>query len=294
MVKEDAAIPVIGLGVYMFFSNFKKQGIAVFLLGFLWLLVSVELIIPYYRSLIGKTGYGFWSYWTEYGATQQEILWNMINPVKNLSILFKGEKLNSMINFFSVFLFLPFGSVKAFVLLVFPNWFLLFSSGNSMMYNAQNYYGLLSVPFLFFSSILILNKILKKFRSEKAVIIIISLMLFVNAANSRFWKLFIENPMRYSERYETAKHIISIIPNSAGISAQANLVAHIKPREQRVFFPQELEKSEYIFLDLKGDKWPLSEAAYMEQVNHLKNSGVFKIEFEENEFILFKNMNISP
>lgn len=288
MVKEDAAIPVIGLGIYLYVKSFRKHGIITALSGLVWLLLSVELIIPYYRSLIGKENYGFWTYWSGYGGSQKEILLGMLNPLKNYEVIFTPEKLNAMFNYFSVYLFMPLGSVTAFLFLIFPNWFLLFSSNNPMMYNVITYYGLLSLPFLLFSTVVVMKKIAKKYSSPKVIIIITALLLIVNAANSRYWKLFVETPMKYNSRYETAKTIISTIPLSATISAQGNLVGHIPPRDGRVFFPQDIDKSEYIFIDEKGDKWPLNEESFTKQVTDIKNSGIYKIETEKDSFILFK------
>lgn len=288
MVKEDAAIPVIGLGIYIYFTSFRKHGLITALTGLVWLLLSVELIIPFYRSLIGKESYGFWTYWSGYGSSRNEIIFGMLNPVKNFEVMFTPEKINAMFNYFSVYLFMPLGSFAAFMFLVFPNWFLLFSSNNTMMYNVTNYYGLLSLPFLFFSSIIVMKKINVRYTLPKVIVIITSLLLVVNAANSRYWKLFVETPMKYNARYETAKSIISSIPPGSTISAQGNLVGHVPPRDGRFFFPQFIENAEYIFIDEKGDKWPLKDEEFHMTITQIKNNPNYMIQTEKYGFILFK------
>ncbi len=292
MVKEDAPIALFGLGLYLFFTGAKKHGIITASISLIWFLAAVELIIPYYRSIIGSWQYGFWTYWSDYGTTQSEIMLNLLNPLKNIEVIFTEIKIKNMFNVFSVFLFLPFASIKALVFLILPNLFLLFSTNNTMMYGMTNYYGLVVTPFLFYAAILGIKNISEKLKLRNITIYLVTLMLAVNAANSRYVKLFIENPMKKSDRYNTVESIINNIPPKTSVAAQSNLVGHVSPRENRFFFPQNLDKVKYILLDLKGNKWPLNEEEYVQKIDSLKANANYRIEIEKDDFLLFENIGV--
>ncbi|RPI18887.1 MAG: DUF2079 domain-containing protein [Ignavibacteriae bacterium] len=292
MIKEDASIAVIAIGIYIFFSKEKQKGIIISLIGLTWLLLTTQVIIPYYRAGIYGWGYGFLSYWSEYGNTQKDIFLNMFNPVKHIQVLFTGAKMQSTFNFFSVYLFLPFFAPLAFLLLVLPQWFLLYSSGNTMMFNVVNYYGYLSLPFLFYTCILGFKNIEKKVHKKYFIISILILLVIVNAANSRYYKLFFQDSMKKKARYEVVEKIIENIPPQSSITAQANLVGHIPPGENRVFFPQNINESELILLDLEGAKWPLSDSDYKQCVDTLLNNINFRVIENNSSFLYIENLQV--
>ncbi len=292
MVKEDASIAVITIGIFLLFIDKKRYGIIIALIGLAWLILTTQIIIPYYRADIYGWGYGFLSYWSEYGNTQKQIFFNILNPLKHIQVILTGEKIQSTLNYFSVYLFLPFFSPLAFALLVLPQWFLLYSSGNTMMFHVVNYYGYLSLPLLFYASILGLKKLENKVRWKKITVLVLILLIIVNAANSRYYKLFFQDPLKKKDRYEIVEKIIENLPPEASITAQANLVGHITPREGRVFFPQNINESELILLDLEGNKWPLSEGNYMPCVDTLLNNKNYQVIENNFSFLFIRNLKV--
>jgi hypothetical protein len=291
MIKEDAFIAAFGIGAYLLSMKNWKHGSITTGFSVLCFLIIMFFILPPFRSQSSGTEYKFITYWNGYGSTLKEILLNFLNPVKHIEVIFTIGKLKQMFNLFSVFVFLPFFSWRAFLFLVIPNWFMLYSSNNELMNGPIIYYGMLITPFLFYSSIKGIEFCQIKWPStrNKLIMIFASLILLVQLSNSRFFnQVFLESwkiPIRYTQ---TANEIVSSIPVEATVSAQLGFMPHMPLHPNRSVFPDNLDKVEFIVLDRQGNTWPLSESDYYRIVDTLHLSNYWKIQIEKNDFILFR------
>lgn len=288
-VKEDASIAAIGLGIYVFIKYNKKHGIFTSCIAFIWLVLTLGIIIPHFRT----GSYQFFSYWSSYGSTAGEIAINMFNPLKQFEVIFTGVKINYMFNILILFAFLPCATLSGFIFLAAPYLFLLFSSNNSHMYGYFQYYGLLAAPFLFFSSLAGLKTIYDKRSKNSNRIFYAGLFLILLAnvvLNIKFFGELV-NVISWDipVRYKTADELMKLIPENASVEAQENLLAHIPPREKRILFPGG-KGLDYILIDREGVKYPLNDESYPLEIENLKKDTNYTVIQDKDGFILFKKI----
>lgn len=283
-VKEDANIILIGIGAYLFYKKQKLHGLITASIAVIMIIATYFLILPYFRG--GEGDYRFITFWSDYGNSSKEILINMLNPIKNSEVIFTSEKLKSMFNLFSVYIFLPLFSPAEFVFLIFPAFFIMYSSSNYLIYTPLLYYGMLITPMLIYTTIISVKKLKEKWRTS--IIIISILLISINLLNSRLYKQFFQENWAIPERYNYVLEMLKEIPDDEPISAQINLLPRINPRSTREMFPNGLEKAKYILLDLEGNTYPLGKAEYLKVTDSLKsNSNWEGINFQNN-FVLLK------
>ena len=244
-VKEDAAVAAAGLGLFLVAAGGRKHGAVTLAISLLWLVISVGVIIPAFRRGLADTGYLFSSYWSGYGDTTGEILKNMLNPVKHIQVLFTPEKLGKTFNLFSVFCFLPLFWWRVLLLLVIPNWFILYSSENPMLYGPSIYYGFLISAFLFFGTALVMNRIGAKWsaRGARWMQVLAALVLVVHLGNSRIFKQLTPGAWKINPRFATAQKLIDDVPPDAPVSAQVDLLSHLPIRLERNLLPYRLDEA---------------------------------------------------
>ena len=287
LVKEDISIPVIVMGIFIYFYHGKKHGIIVSLTGILYFLFVFLFFIPHFRN----DNYQFISYWSAFGSSRSEMIINMLNPVKEFEVLFKQEKIYTLMIFFATFAFLPCLSWKKLILLAAPGLFIVFSSNNRYLYLLTGYYGLFLVPFLFFITILNLKAASEKwdFLSEKKIfyllLIIITGNFFYSKTLERVGKVFFWS---VPPRIETVKNMIHIIPDTASVEAQENLISHIPPRKTRILYPEGYG-TEYIIVDKKGVKAPAkNDEEYTNGIQKMEKDSNYVIIADENDYLLLK------
>jgi uncharacterized membrane protein len=291
IVKEDSLIAIFGVGLFMYYSGYKKHGIITSLGSLIVLSLIVFIIIPFFNTNTVGADYKFISYWSGYGSTQREVMLNFLNPVRHLLVIFSPVKLSHMFNLFSVFLFLPFLSWRALLFLILPNWFMLYSSDNHLMNVPLIYYGLLITPLLFIAALMGISKIASRWNlyRDRIFFWLATLIFIVQLGNSRIFKQVLEEDRNISERYKTIETIINSIPAGASVSAQVYLVPHLPPHQMRTSFPKNIENTDYILLDKEGNTWPFSEKGYKLFVDSLQGSKKWLTLLDTNGFILFKN-----
>jgi len=292
MIKEDVFVATFGLGLFLVSMGQWKHGLTTSIMSILCLLVVVRFIIPIFQGQAQGSDYRFIAYWSGYGTTQKEVLLNFLNPMKHLDVIFTAGKLKQMFNLFSVFVFLPFVSWRAFVFLVLPNWFMLYSSSNSLMNGPIIYYGMLITPSLFFSSLLGIQSLANKWpkRSVRLFVVLSSLVFLVQLGNSRIFNQIFKDPWQIPTRYTaTANQMLDLIPPKVAVSAQVNLISHVPKHPCRSTFPSNLKSVTYIFLDYQGNPWPLTKESYRQLVDSLRNSSNWKIVEERDELLLLRS-----
>ncbi len=290
MVKEDAGVAIIGLGFYLISLKYWRRGIAIISLSAICITLFIFVIIPHFRSGQENTVYPFLSYWSGYGKTPQEILVHMLNPLQHIRVLFTMPKMIKMFNLFSVFLFLPLLSWRRLLFLILPGWFMLYSSDNPLLNGPLLYYGLLIIPFLFYSSVLTLDDIQKKWpkHASKLVFGIALAMLLVNFGNSRIFKQSNPANWRIDRRFETAQQLIKQVPKTAAVSSQVDLQSHFPVRADRYLIPDGIDQARYLLFDTQGNSWLLSKRENAALLDSLKRSSEWEVLAEKDGFVLMR------
>jgi uncharacterized membrane protein len=291
LVKEDAAVPLAGLGLYMMARGQRTAGFITAVGSLLWLVLSLLVFIPAFRTGMEDQSWEFTRYWSEYGDDLTAIAMNMLDPRRHFEVLFTPEKLEKSFNVFSVFLFLPFFSWKALLFLVFPSWFILFSSNNGLVYGLANYYGFAITPFLFYAAIEGLRILKSRFPSRPHLVAaLIGLMLCVNLGNARLWKHIQSSYWRVPPRVQTAKEMIATLPEGAVVTAQFPLLAHLPPSTGRflIWGREPIDAAEWVMFDLAGSSYPLSQEENDELYEELLASGLWGVEREADGYALLR------
>jgi len=292
-VKEDSFIAITGLGFFHLFSPKKtdrKHGACTILFGAAGLLSILFYVMPYFRLEQAGSNYKFAGYWGGYGTTQKEMAASFLNPLHHLRVIFTPAKTEKMLHLFLNFAFLPFACLRGLLFLIFPCWFILYSSNIDSLNNLSMYYGLLITPFLFYATIIGINRISARWAKHGKIlwILLASLVLVIQVGDSRFFKYCRPAFWKNDPRVETADELARLIPPHASVSAQINLIAHTPPHEQRTNFPDNTDQADYLFLDREGDTWPLPKEDYTRHVQTLRESGKWETVREKGGFLLLK------
>ncbi len=85
-----------------------------------------------------------------------------------------------------------------------------------------------------------------------------------------------------------AQRFINMIPTSASVSAQSNLVPHISERKSIYLFPYQDDSADYIFLDTTSTYYPLLSSAYIGQVKKVIMGGKYGVVAAQDGYLLLK------
>ncbi len=289
-VKEDAGLAALGLGGYLLVSRRQRQGLAVIGIAVLYLALVCGFVIPHFRAGGPKPSYAFLGYWSGYGTSAREIATHMLDPLRHAAVLGTGPKLAKTLTLFSSFLFLPLLSWRAFVFLVLPNWFVLFSSDHELLYSISIYYGLLLTPFLFCATLVSLARIQHRWESRFHWLLpaLVALWLLVSLGNSSLSKHVQPAYWNVAARTRTARHLIAAIPRQASVSAQVSLVSHLPVRTERYLLPRGIDRAAYLLFDTQTQPWPLTPRENEALLDSLRQTGAWVTQAERDGFVLLR------
>jgi uncharacterized membrane protein len=107
--------------------------------------------------------------------------------------------------------------------------------------------------------------------------------------NSNKSKIRFYQSSHYTRNYDVAKvhQIISRLPQDAKISAQSQLIPHLVLRKTIYQFPL-VKDAEYVLYSPLENNYPLTEAAFIAQIEGLKKQNNWTIHFEDKNIVLLK------
>lgn len=91
-----------------------------------------------------------------------------------------------------------------------------------------------------------------------------------------------------------AQRFIDMIPESASVSAQSNLVPHLSERKSIYLFPYQDESADYIFLDITSATYPYSINPYTTEVKKILLSGNYGVVAAQDGYLLLKKGLSAP
>jgi uncharacterized membrane protein len=91
-----------------------------------------------------------------------------------------------------------------------------------------------------------------------------------------------------------AQSFIDMIPATASVSAQSNLVPHISERSTIYLFPYGDDRADYIFLDITSDTYPFGPVKYTSEVRRVLLSGNYGVVAAKDGYLLLKRGLPSP
>jgi uncharacterized membrane protein len=91
-----------------------------------------------------------------------------------------------------------------------------------------------------------------------------------------------------TDHAKLAQRFIDMIPESASVSAQSNLVPHISERKSIYLFPYQDDSADYIFLDTTSFYYPLQSNSYIDQVKKVIMGGNYGVVAAQDGYLLLK------
>ena len=250
--REDAAIPVIGLGAWLALAGRRwLAGAATSLAALGILAVEIRWVIPIFRH---QPYVHLWRY-ERFGHSLGEIALTILtHPLRTLGGLVTGGRLVYLVAMLAPLGFLPLlggwdlvGALPALAQNLL--------SSDPVLFNHRAQYQAFVLPFLILASITGYSAVAARghrrwTRGGLGLAFVLSLVLSSSLANdlavARWWP-------RAEQR--AAYRVLSQVPAGVSVSAQDRYVAHLSLRRLVTVFPVELDRVDYALVNLDTYPW---------------------------------------
>ena len=270
MIREEVALVLIFLGIYIFFNKRYFLGLLTFSISLIYFVIVFKLIIPYYKGSDIHLATGLYN---SLGSSYLEIFQYIIeNPVNILKKILTPPKIGNLVMFLIPLLFTPLISLITLFITV-PNLAITFLSDYITNSSFILYYLSPSIPIFYYASILGLKKIRSySFINVNSLIhsIVISSIattIFFGATpiSIAFWNKnysvgkFYTSNFHYSayledERDAAAKKIVKLIPENGVVSAEQHFLPLLFKKKKMIIFPDKSDDVTYVLIDILHPK----------------------------------------
>jgi uncharacterized membrane protein len=252
LCREDAALPVMGLGAWMAIAHRRWVAGAVTAVGALALLaVDVRWIIPAYRG----EPYSHLGRYAHLGGSLPEIIMNAIlHPLRTVATLLTGDRAVYLVAMLAPLAFLP----------LLGGWDLLGAlpalaqnllSRDPILYGFRTQYQSFVLPFVVLGAIGGYARLARRRPGAWPVAVLVVAMIASlalasrtvnNLAIARFWP---------GPEQRAAYRVLARVPPAAAVSAQDPYVPHLSLRPLVFVFPVGIEKSDYVLVNVDSYPW---------------------------------------
>jgi uncharacterized membrane protein len=252
MCREDAALPVMGLGAWLALGRRRWLAGGATSLGALTLLVvDVRWVIPHFRH---EPYVHLWRY-AHLGHSLGEIILTCVaHPLRTIGGLLTGARLVYLMAMLAPLGFLPpFGGWD--LLGALPALAQNLLSSDPILYNHRTQYQAFVLPFVILAAVAGYSRLAARRGGRWPVAILVvafaaSLVLASSLANelavARWWP---------SAEQRAAYAVLAQVPPSASIAAQDRYVAHLSERRLATYFPTAIERADYVLVNLDTYPW---------------------------------------
>lgn len=252
LCREDAALPVMGLGVWMALRHRRWRLGALVAAGALAVLaIDVRFIIPAYRG----EPYAHLGRYAQLGASLPEIVGAIVlHPLRVLATLATADRAVYLAALLAPLAFLPLaggwdlvGALPALVQNLL--------SVDPILYGFRTQYQSFVLPFLLLAAVGGYARLERRRPGHWPVAVLVaamavSLVLASRTANdlavARFWP---------TAGQRGAYRVLAQVPARVAVSAQDRYVAHLSLRPRVFVFPVGIEASEYVLVNLDSYPW---------------------------------------
>jgi uncharacterized membrane protein len=259
--REDAALPLIGLGVWLALGRRRwGPGTATAAGALAVLVLEVQWMIPWYRGAAYPHLARYARLGSSFGGVVSGLL---LHPVDALVSVLTGERLVYLLALLAPLGFLPLLSPVDLVGAV-PAFAQNLLSSDPVLYNHRTQYQAYVLPFLITAAIAGYARMAR--RSARwanmvlAVAMVASLALASRTVNNfalaRWWP---------TSAHAAAYAVLARVPPAAVVSAQDPYVAHLSLRPLVFVFPGGIDKSEYLLLNAATYPWRSLPGVKMER-----------------------------
>jgi uncharacterized membrane protein len=260
--REDAAIPVVGLGLWIAVSKRRwLWGAALAAGAFALLAVDTRWLMPYFRGApyphLGRYAY--------LGRSLPEIVATvLLHPFRVLGGLVTEKRLVYLGALFAPLAFLPLLAPGALVGLA-PALFENLLAQDPILFDYRTQYQSFVLPFLFLGAIAGYDRLALQRPGPwpKRVLVVAmmaSLVLSAGSVNNfaveRFWP---------KPEHRQAWEVMAQVPGGAAVSAHDRYVAHLSLRPLVFVFPVELAKADHVLVHAAAYPWRSNPDVTMER-----------------------------
>ena len=252
MCREDAALPVIGLGAWLALGRRRWLAGAATALGALTLLVvDVRWVIPQFRH---EPYVHLWRYRHLGHSLGEIILTTVTHPLHTIGGLLTGGRLVYLLAMMSPLGFLPLLGGWDLVGAL-PGLAQNLLSSDPVLFNHRSQYQAFVLPFLILAAVTGYSRLAARRGGRWPVVNLVvafaaSLVLSSSLANelavARWWP---------SAEQRAAYGVLAQVPSSASITAPDRYVAHLSERRLATLFPAAIERVDYALVNLDTYPW---------------------------------------
>ena len=250
--REDAAIPVIGLGLWLALSKRHWRWGAVLVAGaFALLAADTRWLMPYFRG----APYPHLGRYAQLGRSVPEIVATvLLHPFRALGGLVTGKRLLYLGALFAPLAFLPLLSPGALVGLA-PALFENLLAQDKILFDYRTQYQSFVLPFLFLGAIAGYDRLALRRPGPwpKRVLVVAMMASLVlssrtvnNFSTERFWP---------KPEHRQAWEVMAEVPAGAAVSAHDRYVAHLSLRPLVFVFPEGLDKADHVLVYAAAYPW---------------------------------------
>ncbi|HUM17964.1 MAG TPA: DUF2079 domain-containing protein [Candidatus Nitrosotalea sp.] len=252
LCREDATLPVIGLGAWMVVAKRRRlAGSLVAAAALALLVVDVRWIIPAYRG----EPYSHLGRYAHIGSSLSAIVANLIlHPLRTLGTLLTGGRALYLAAMLTPLALLPL--LGGWDLLgVLPALAQNLLSSDPVLYLFRAQYQSFVLPFLILAAISGYARLERRRPGHWPVAVLVVAMVVSlalasrtvnNLAVARFWP---------TPDQRAAYRVLKLVPAAAAVSAQDPYVPHLSLRPLVFVFPVGVEKSDYVLVNLDTYPW---------------------------------------
>ncbi|MFA5840323.1 MAG: DUF2079 domain-containing protein [Candidatus Margulisiibacteriota bacterium] len=276
--KEDIALSVIFIGIYLWIKNEKKHAIATMIIGISWLLFCLRILMPWANGVLFKPSEQplVYSHW--FGGFSG----NIFNPLYYFTHFTDAESVSYIFNLFKPLLFIPLLSPVTLLILV-PSLAANLLTGCGYFKSLFYHYDCVITGVLFFSVIeavyfVINSKYGKNIRSIFLLIAGTALLLvgllqppamyrvplreYHNAVNRGFDEA-------YGARHLAKREYLKCIPEDAKISVSYSIWPHLDHRKEIAHFPNPFREAYWTDYIPRPYALKMAEYVVIDWNNHL-------------------------
>jgi uncharacterized membrane protein len=247
--REDAALPVIGLGLWIALARRRwVLGLALAAASLALLVFDVWVLMPYFRG----EPYPHLHRYAHLGGSLGEIMFNIVfHPFRTLGVMWSGEKLVYLLALLAPLGFLPLLAPLD-ILPALPALIENLVTNDHFLFSYRTQYNSFVLPFLLLAAVSGYARLSPNWsligRPIRGVAFAASFLLSL-ALTSRTVNALAVRQWWPSERRQVAHHVLAQVPPGVSVSAWDRFAPHLAKRPKVFLFPGEIEQSEYVVLD---------------------------------------------
>ncbi len=306
LVKEEIALIAIMFGIYIFFFQRRRGlGLAVAAFGAIWIVLLLQYLIPYFRgAAYGGTFYYFGEGVIGGGGTRYGYLGRSIPEILTTIFTKPGfvlqhvlipEKIEYVLHLLTPLMFLPLIGFEVLTLTL-PTFGYSLLSTYGLQYSIRSYYFAPLLPFLFFATVIALQRLLdwgRQWRLNRAAwhgalsagLLTASGVTYLLQAPGPFARHYQSWRYNLDAHARLGNELVSTIPSDAVVVGQNEFLAHLSNRRFLYEIPviPDYRQTDYFFADTTPDSWYYVHEGFWER--YLTN-GYFEIVTQADGYLI--------